>query len=429
MEGREEGRGNIGKWLPLTCPQLGTRITTQACALDWEWNRRPFGSQANTQSTEPHQPRLNVHFLDESSWEPGAGVYKSWGLARAKVTSWLVGEQDHDPGVDPWVRLFSLLAHRHVIDCFMEPCPDQLISSPFLLPQNHEKGLAAVLLRVSSHWLQRAAWVRGALARSISGEALNESSTWQGEVLVQDRGPSSVPQRVHARSWVCRSLPHPVSMQGTTVRTGGQLQTSPQGATASCLQQEGKGKSSETCSCLTWKRKWEKEELLLCPQSCRKEPEAEQWVPPRAVGAPTEHICSTKKEDQVAWNHFCSSQTVWRIWGASRSAAPSLCFKPTSLLQGLTPWGSGEWSRSGRHPQVTWCVICGILLCLHSTNCISQNRPKESWSRSISPASWVRPGLEQGLRLGVWRLLFESSPGRDCLFCTPHSFLLWEMQN
>ena len=69
----------------------------------------------------------------------------------------MVGEQDHDPGVDPWVRLFSLLAHRHVIDCFMEPCPDQLISSLFLLPQNHEKGLAAVLLRVSSHWLQRAA--------------------------------------------------------------------------------------------------------------------------------------------------------------------------------------------------------------------------------------------------------------------------------
>ena len=30
---------------PGTCP-------------DWEWNQRPFGSQAGTQSTEPHQPGL-----------------------------------------------------------------------------------------------------------------------------------------------------------------------------------------------------------------------------------------------------------------------------------------------------------------------------------------------------------------------------------
>ena len=26
--------------------------------LDWESNRQPFGSQASTQSTEPHQPGL-----------------------------------------------------------------------------------------------------------------------------------------------------------------------------------------------------------------------------------------------------------------------------------------------------------------------------------------------------------------------------------
>ena len=33
----------------------GTWPTTQACALDWELNWRPFGSQAGTQSSEPGQ--------------------------------------------------------------------------------------------------------------------------------------------------------------------------------------------------------------------------------------------------------------------------------------------------------------------------------------------------------------------------------------
>ena len=39
-------------------PPLGTWPATQACALDWELNRQPFGLQAGTQSTEPHQPGL-----------------------------------------------------------------------------------------------------------------------------------------------------------------------------------------------------------------------------------------------------------------------------------------------------------------------------------------------------------------------------------
>ena len=37
-------------------PLLGTWLTTQACALDWELNWGPFGSQVGPQSTEPHQP-------------------------------------------------------------------------------------------------------------------------------------------------------------------------------------------------------------------------------------------------------------------------------------------------------------------------------------------------------------------------------------
>ena len=45
-------------WLLLARPLLGTWPTTQACALDWESNQQPFGLQAGTQSTEPHQPGL-----------------------------------------------------------------------------------------------------------------------------------------------------------------------------------------------------------------------------------------------------------------------------------------------------------------------------------------------------------------------------------
>ena len=44
-------------WLPLACPLLGTWPATQVCALTGNWTGDPnFGSQACTQSTEPHQP-------------------------------------------------------------------------------------------------------------------------------------------------------------------------------------------------------------------------------------------------------------------------------------------------------------------------------------------------------------------------------------
>ena len=39
-------------------PLLGIWPATQACALDWESNWWPFGSQAGAQSTEPLQPGL-----------------------------------------------------------------------------------------------------------------------------------------------------------------------------------------------------------------------------------------------------------------------------------------------------------------------------------------------------------------------------------
>ena len=60
--GRKRER-NISVWLPLMYPLLGTQLATQARALDWELNWRPFGSQTGTQSTEPHQPGLFLFHL------------------------------------------------------------------------------------------------------------------------------------------------------------------------------------------------------------------------------------------------------------------------------------------------------------------------------------------------------------------------------
>ena len=59
-EREKERERNINVWLSLTHPLLGTWPTTQACALIWELNLQPFGSQASAQSTEPHQPGLRL---------------------------------------------------------------------------------------------------------------------------------------------------------------------------------------------------------------------------------------------------------------------------------------------------------------------------------------------------------------------------------
>ena len=58
---REEGRvkkmgRNIHVWLPLVCPPTGELTRIPSMCPEWELNQRPFGSQAGTQSTEPHQP-------------------------------------------------------------------------------------------------------------------------------------------------------------------------------------------------------------------------------------------------------------------------------------------------------------------------------------------------------------------------------------
>ena len=56
-EGKEKERKRyINVWLPLKRPPLlGTAYNPGMCP-NWDSNWRPFGSQAGTQSTEPHQP-------------------------------------------------------------------------------------------------------------------------------------------------------------------------------------------------------------------------------------------------------------------------------------------------------------------------------------------------------------------------------------
>ena len=55
---------NINVWLPLEHPPTGDVAPNPGMCPDWESNQRPFGSQARTQSTEPHQ---QLSFLKKSS--------------------------------------------------------------------------------------------------------------------------------------------------------------------------------------------------------------------------------------------------------------------------------------------------------------------------------------------------------------------------
>ena len=61
-EGRERG------WAVPACvasrsPATGDLARNSGMCPDWEWNQWSFGSQTGAQSTDPHQPGLNVdHF-------------------------------------------------------------------------------------------------------------------------------------------------------------------------------------------------------------------------------------------------------------------------------------------------------------------------------------------------------------------------------
>ena len=49
-------------------PPTGDLACNPGMCPDWESNQQPFGLQAGTQSTEPHQPGLLVDFCMCSDW-------------------------------------------------------------------------------------------------------------------------------------------------------------------------------------------------------------------------------------------------------------------------------------------------------------------------------------------------------------------------
>ena len=59
-------KGNID-WLPLARPQTGDLASNPGMYPDRKLNQRPFSLQAGAQSTEPHQPGLNVPIF-HSAW-------------------------------------------------------------------------------------------------------------------------------------------------------------------------------------------------------------------------------------------------------------------------------------------------------------------------------------------------------------------------
>ena len=58
--GREKEERYINVLLPLKHPLLGTLAHNTGMCPDWDSKQRPIGSQAGTQSTEPHQPGYSL---------------------------------------------------------------------------------------------------------------------------------------------------------------------------------------------------------------------------------------------------------------------------------------------------------------------------------------------------------------------------------
>ena len=67
--GREgERQGEKHQCVVASCvPLTGDLACNPGMCPDWESNQEPFGSQASTQSTELHQPGLEVTFKGQSS--------------------------------------------------------------------------------------------------------------------------------------------------------------------------------------------------------------------------------------------------------------------------------------------------------------------------------------------------------------------------
>ena len=90
---RERGKEGEGEKEKHQCecevafhaPPTGDLARNPGIHPDWESNRRPFGLQAGTQSTEPHWP--GQHFLSSLLKVPSAFVFSQAPLLKEKQTS------------------------------------------------------------------------------------------------------------------------------------------------------------------------------------------------------------------------------------------------------------------------------------------------------------------------------------------------------
>ena len=72
-EGEREGKKH--QCVVASCaPATGDLAHNSGMCPDWESSQRPFGSQASTQSTEPHQPGLPGTLNNEQEWNENCNL-------------------------------------------------------------------------------------------------------------------------------------------------------------------------------------------------------------------------------------------------------------------------------------------------------------------------------------------------------------------
>ena len=94
MEGERKGEKHqyvVASHMTLT----GDLACNPGMCPDWESNQWPFGLQASTQSTEPHQPGLFfvcfIGHMNDLCWYVytlGNGVGGEWGATQSYFVSW-----------------------------------------------------------------------------------------------------------------------------------------------------------------------------------------------------------------------------------------------------------------------------------------------------------------------------------------------------
>ena len=87
----------IRRSIACQMPPSGHLVRNSGMCLDWESNCQPFGLQASTQSTEPHQPGLMFFLIKR---ERNIGCERETLIGRLLVCA-LTGDWTHNMGMCP----------------------------------------------------------------------------------------------------------------------------------------------------------------------------------------------------------------------------------------------------------------------------------------------------------------------------------------